>query len=61
MLATSEINTAVLVRALRIYVNDLTDRASPFTKGDDYLRDLAGWLACAATRLEKLESQKESK
>ncbi len=57
MLQAVEIDTDHLIRALRIYVNDLTDKHSPFNKSEEYLRDLSGWIACAATRLEKLTSE----
>lgn len=53
MLQTSEISTERLTRALRIYVNDLTDKHSPFNKDERYLHDLAGWIACAATHIER--------
>lgn len=43
-----------LIRALRVYVNDLTDKHSPFDKNGEYLRDLAGWIACVAMRIETL-------
>jgi hypothetical protein len=58
---TSEISTDHLIRALRVYVNDLTDKHSPFHKGDDYLRDLAGWIACAATRMEILSDSNDGR
>lgn len=54
MIQTSEISTDHLIRALRVYVNDLGDKRSPFTKGGAYLDELAGWIACAATRIETL-------
>lgn len=53
-ITTSEIEFDHLVRALRIYVADLSDQHSPFNKDMDYLRNLSGWIACAATRLETL-------
>jgi hypothetical protein len=58
MITTSEISADHLIRALRIYVNDLSDKHSPFNKGPEYLDELAGWIACAATRLEKLSQSK---
>src|SRR5262245_25362803 len=54
MLQTSELSTDHIIRALRVYVNDLTATHSPFTKGPEYMRELASWIACAATRLEAL-------
>jgi hypothetical protein len=54
MMQATEISTDHLIRALRIYVNDLSDKHSPFNKSEEYLRDLAGWIACAATRIETL-------
>jgi hypothetical protein len=54
MTQTSEISADHLVRALRIYVNDLTDKHSPFNKSEESLRDLAAWIACAATRIATL-------
>ena len=54
MLQTSEISNDHLIRALRIYVDDLTNKHSPFNKTPEYLRDLAGWIACAATRIDSL-------
>lgn len=57
MLQTSEISTDRLIRALRVYVTDLNDKNSPFNKNEEYLRDLSGWIACAATRIEKLSSK----
>jgi len=56
MLQTTEISNDHLIRALRIYVDDLQNKHSPFNKTPEYLRDLAGWIACAATRIEKLAS-----
>ena len=57
MLTATEISNDHLVRALRIYVNDLNDKHSPFNKSPEYLKDLSGWIACAATRIEKLASR----
>lgn len=57
MIQTSEIETNHIVRTLRIYVNDLSDKFSPFNKDEKYLRDLAGWIACAASRIEKLAQE----
>jgi hypothetical protein len=57
MMQTSEIETDHLVRALRILVEDLTVKHSPFNKDEAYLRNLAGWIACAATRIEQLQTK----
>lgn len=54
MMQVTELSNDHLIRTLRIYVNDLTDVHSPFNKSQEYLRDLAGWVACAATRIEAL-------
>lgn len=54
MLQKSEISNDHLIRALRIYVEDLTSKHSPFNKTPEYLRDLASWIACAATRIDSL-------
>lgn len=51
---TAELTNDHLVRALRVYVNDLNDKHSPFSKGPRYLHDLAAWIDCAATRIEEL-------
>ena len=54
MLQTSEINTEDLIRTLRIWVEDLTSKYSPHNKDEAYFRNLAGWIACAATRIDDL-------
>jgi len=56
MLQVSELSDDYLIRALRVYVEDLQSKHSPFNKNEAYLRDLAGWIACAATRIEKLST-----
>ena len=55
---TTEISTDHIIRALRVYVTDLNDSRSPFSKGPKYLHDLSSWIACAATRLESLSGDK---
>jgi hypothetical protein len=52
-----EITTEHLTRALRVYVEDLTSKHSPFNKDETYLRSLAGWIACAVTRIEQLQAK----
>lgn len=54
MLAVKELSNDHIIRALRVYVNDLSDRHSPFRKDEVYLRDLAGWVAAGAARIEVL-------
>lgn len=49
-----EISNDHLIRSLRIYVNDLTAEVTPFPKNAEYFKNLASWLAYAATRIEKL-------
>jgi len=61
MMQISEFSDEHLVRSLRSIVNDLSDKHSPFPKDEAYLRNLAGWIACAATRLEKLSKSKGEK
>ena len=53
MIETKPISTDHLIRALRVYVLDLSDKYRPFEKGEDYLHELAGWIAEAANRLEE--------
>lgn len=59
MMQATEISNDHLIRALRIYVNDLADKHSPFNKSEEYLGDLAAWIACAATRIEALSKSKD--
>lgn len=54
MLVVEELSNEHIIRALRVLVEDLTAKHSPFNKDDAYLRNLAGWAACAATRIEVL-------
>jgi len=56
MLQMTKISDDHVIRSLRIYVNDLTAEVTPFPKNEEYFRTLAGWLACAATRIEELSS-----
>lgn len=56
MRANDEIPTGRLVSVLRVYVEDLTSKDSSSHKSKAYLRELAGWIACAATRIEKLST-----
>lgn len=58
MLQTFKISNDHLIRSLRIYVTDLTAEVTPFQKNEEYFRNLSGWLACAATRIEELSSNK---
>lgn len=53
MIETSEFSTEHLIAALKVYVRDLCDKTSPFPKDEAYLRNLAGWIACAAARLDE--------
>lgn len=53
MIEAQELSTDHIVRALRILVTDLNDKHSPFNKNEEYMRNLAGWIACAAARLEE--------
>lgn len=57
MLVSSEISNENLTKALRLLVQDLCTVYSPFTKDESYLRNLAGWIAKAATRIEAFEEQ----
>lgn len=54
MMQDEEIPTARLIKTLRRLVDDLCSDDSPFNKDRDYLRNLAGWVACAASRLSEL-------
>lgn len=47
-----------VIRSLRIYVTDLTAEVTPFPKNAEYFRNLASWIACAATRIEELSRSK---
>lgn len=42
-----------VIRALRVLVADLNDKHSPFSKDENYMRSLSGWIAEAANRLEQ--------
>jgi hypothetical protein len=57
MMQISEISTESLIITLRALVVDLTNKNSPFNKDENYLHNLSGWIACAATRLEQLQSK----
>ena len=61
MLQINEISNDHLIRALRVYVDDLQNKYSPYNKTPDYLRDLSGWIACAATRIESLAPKDSEK
>jgi hypothetical protein len=54
MMQEHEISTDHLIRALRVFAGDIQDKHSPFNKDTGYLDNLAGWLICAAARLDKL-------
>ena len=60
MMRESEISNEHLVRALRIWVVSLIDKHDPHRKDEAYFRNLAGWIAEAANRLEKLTPRDES-
>lgn len=54
MMQATELSNDHIIRSLRIYVTDLTAEVTPFPKNAEYFKNLAGWIACAATRIEKL-------
>lgn len=54
MIQVSDISNDHLIRALRVYVDDLNAKYSPFNKSAEYFHELSGWIACAATRIETL-------
>lgn len=55
MLQAEEFTNDQIINRLRTLVKDLCDKDSPFSKDDAYMRNVAGWLATAATRIEKLK------
>lgn len=57
MLQVSELTDEHLIRSLRIWVEDLTCKYSPHNKDEAYFRNLSGWIASAATRIEKLSTK----
>lgn len=61
MMQAIKISNDHLIRSLRIYVTDLTSEVTPFPKNEEYFRNLAGWLACAATQIEELTIKSDSR
>lgn len=59
MMQATEITNDHLIRALRVLVNDLGDECSPYNRTPEYMRNIAGWIACAATRIEKLSGSND--
>lgn len=53
MMQLEEIPPERVSEVLRWYVTDLCNKNSPMHKSADYLRDMAGWLASAATLIDK--------